>query len=277
MFKTLAAGLTMCLALTALTGCSMFGGEKPAPAPVAQVQPEPAPAPAPEPTPPPPTFKHTVKKGESVALLAKKFGIPAKDILAANNLTDPKAIKPGKVLTIPCKPESVFKPMSKQEKADHLAAEKEAQVKEPRGKGAKSDPYGIEAALAPQKGKKKPLKVDDEATYEKVKADFHEYARKFLEKESTLSENTKAHKDVKQDGGRYVATYSVILMDTMETEVKRVEYSDTPYVGHITYQMEVHSTYGATPQEAMASTAEEVKQESMREIFSYNGQKCVWR
>jgi LysM repeat protein len=273
MLKFTVAGLALCLALT---GCSMFSSEKPAPEPVAQVQPEPAPAPTPPPAPP--TLSHTVKKGETVAVLAKKYGVSVKEILEANNLPNAKAIRPGRVLTIPCKPVSVFKPMSKAEAKE--MAEKESMEKQPKGKGgklSKSDTYGIEAAMAPEKGKKKPVKVYDEAAFEKVKSDFNDYARNFLEKESSLAESNKNHKDVKQEDGRYVATYNVILMNTMQTEVKRVDYSDTPFVGHITYQMEVHSTYGATAQEALASTAEEVKQESMREIFSYSGQKCAWR
>lgn len=244
-----------------LTGCGMFGAEKPAPAPVAQVQPEPSPPPPP---PPPPPLTHTVKKGETVAAIAKKFGVPAKQILAANNLRNAKAMKAGMVLTIPDK------------KAEPVAEKSAPAEKHGKaGKASKSDPYGIDAAMAPTKGKKKvSFKVDDE---EKVKVGFQEYARKWLEKSSALSEFNKDHKEVKLEDGRYVASYSVILMNTMQTEVKRVEYDDTPYVGHITYQLEVHRSYGPTPQAAAAAKDDDVKQESMREIFSYSGQKHAWR
>ncbi|WP_243358242.1 LysM peptidoglycan-binding domain-containing protein [Fundidesulfovibrio terrae] len=267
MVKPIIAALTLSLTLT---GCGLLGGDKPEPAPVAQVNPEPAPPPPP---PPPPPLTHTVKKGESVAVIAKKFGVPAGELMAANKLANAKAIKAGMVLTIPGKTAEPATPKP-------VSGKEPAQENEPKAaKGSKGDPYGVEAATAPTKGKgKKGGKfVDDDATYEKVKTDFHEYARKWLEKSTALAQNTKDRKEVKMEDGRYVASYSVILPDTMQTEVKRVQYDDTPYVGHITYQVEVHRTYGPTPQAATAATNEEVKQESMREIFSYSGQKRAWR
>jgi hypothetical protein len=119
--------------------------------------------------------------------------------------------------------------------------------------------------------------VDDDATYEKIKIEFNDYAKKWLEKSAALAQNNKDRKEVKMEDGRYVASYSVILLNTMATEVKRVEYDHTPYVGHITYQVEIHRAFGPTPQAASAAKDEEVKQESMREIFSYSGQKRSWR
>ena len=266
MAKTLFPILILCLTLS---GCGLLGDKEPAPAPVAEVKPQPAPPPPP---PPPPPLTHKVKKGESVASLAKKYGVPAKQLLEANKLADAKALKAGMTVTIPGKTADPVKPKPVAEKT---APEKE--VKEPKGKGSKSDPYGVESALAPEKGKKKPVKVDDEATYEKIKIEFHEYARKWLEKSANLAQSNKSRKDVKMEDGRYVASYSIILLDTMQTEVKRVEYDHTPYVGHITYLIEVHRSFGPTPQAAAAAKEDEVKQESMREIFSYSGQKRAWR
>ncbi|WP_243311854.1 LysM peptidoglycan-binding domain-containing protein [Fundidesulfovibrio agrisoli] len=270
MNKIIVPALAFCLALS---GCSMFG-EKPQPAPVVEVKPEPAPPPPPP--PPPPPLTHTVKKGDTVAAIAKKYGVPASIVLAGNNLKSAKEVKAGMVLTIPGKTASPAAPTP-------LSAAKEPTVKEPaepkvgKGKGSKSDPYGIESATAPEKGKKKSGKVDDEATFEKIKAEFHDYATKWLQKSTALSQSNKDRKEVKQEDGRYVASYGVILINTMQTEVKRVDYDDTPYVGHITYQLEMHRTYGNTAQAALASTQEEVKQESMREIFSYSGKKRAWR
>jgi LysM repeat protein len=262
MVKPIIAALSLSLALT---GCGMLGGEKPAPAPVAQVTPEPTPPPPP---PPPPPLTHTVKKGESVAAIAKKYGVPASQLMEANKLPNAKAIKAGMVLTIPGKTAEP-KPVSEKEPA------KEKELKAAKGK----DPYGVEAASAPAKGKgKKGGKfVDDDATYEKVKTEFNDYARKWLEKSTALAQNTKDRKEVKMEEGRYVASYSVILPDTMHTEVKRVDYEDTPYVGHITYEVEVHRSYGPTAQAAASAKDEEVKRESMREIFSFSGQKRAWR
>jgi len=267
MAKTLIPALLICLTLS---GCGLLGDSKPEPAPVAEVKPQPAPPPPP---PPPPPLTHKVAKGESVAVLAKKYGVPAKQLLEANKLADAKALKAGMVLTIPGKTAEPAKPKPVAEKPV-----REKEVKEPKGKGSKSDPYGVESALAPEKGKKKTVKVDDEATFEKIKVEFHDYARKWLEKSAAaLAQSNKDRKDVKLEDGRYVASYSMILLDTMQTEVKRVEYDHTPYVGHITYQIEVYRAYGPTPQAAAAAKSDEVKQESMREIFSYSGQKRSWR
>lgn len=271
MVKPLVPALVLCLALT---GCGMFGAEKPAPAPqpVAQVKPEPTPPPP----PPPPPLTHSVKKGDTVTNLSKKYAVPATQLMAANNLPNAKALKIGMTLTIPGKTAEPAKPKPLAEKqvAEKPAPEPKA---EKPAKGKASDPYGIESATAPEKGKKKPVKVDDDATYEKIKVEFNDYAKKWLEKSAALSQHTKDRREVKMEDGRYVASYSVILLNTMQTEVKRVEYEHTPYVGHITYQLEVHRTYGPTAQAALSARDEEVKQESMREIFSYSGQKRSWR
>jgi len=272
MVKPIVSALALSLVLT---GCGMFGGDNPAPAPVVQAAPEPTPPPPP---PPPPPLTHSVKKGETIAALAKKYSVPATQLMAANNLPNAKALRAGMTLVIPGKVSDAPKPKPV---AEANLAQVESKTVDPKGakagKGKKSDPYGVEAAVAPEKGKKKPGKVDDEATYEKIKVEFHEYARKWLEKSANLSQTTKSHKDVKMEDGRYVASYSVILINTMGTEVKRVDYDDTPYVGHITYQLEGHRTFGPTAQAASSSSEEEVKQESMREIFSYSGKKRAWR
>lgn len=264
------------LAMTALafvflvSGCSFLGDKtEPAPPPPVKAA-EPAPPPPP---PPPPPLTHTIKKGETIASLTKRYHVSAKDLLAANNLNNAKAIKPGMVLTIPGKAApDVTKPTGKID-APEPKAEKPT-------KGGKKDPYGIDAAMAPDKkgkGKKGGKFIDDDATYERVKTEFHEYARKWLEKSQHMSEYSKSKKEVKQDEGRYVATYTEILMDSMDTEVKRVDYEGTPYVGHITYRMRVHRTFGPSPQAAQASNDEIVQEEFMREIFSYSGQKRAWR
>lgn len=275
MMKTIVPALALCLMLN---GCAMFGADKPEPAPAAQVKPEPTPPPPPP--PPPPPLTHTVVKGDTVAGIAKKYGVPANQLMTANNVPNAKAIKAGMVLTIPGKTaaEPTPKPLGEKAPAKEAPDPKEIKEKEPKAaKGSKSDPYGVEAATAPDKGKKKPAKADDDATYEKIKVEFHDYAKKWLEKSAALAQNNKDRKEVKMEDGRYVASYSVILLNTMATEVKRVDYDHTPYVGHITYQVEVHRAFGATPQAASAAKDEEVKQESMREIFSYSGQKRSWR
>lgn len=51
--------------------------------------------------PKPLTYK--VEKGDTVAVIAKKFGVDGKALLAANNLADAKKLKAGQTLTIPGK------------------------------------------------------------------------------------------------------------------------------------------------------------------------------
>jgi LysM repeat protein len=45
--------------------------------------------------------KHTVKAGETLGAIARKYGVKQGDIAVANNITDPKKIQPGQELVIP--------------------------------------------------------------------------------------------------------------------------------------------------------------------------------
>jgi LysM repeat protein len=45
--------------------------------------------------------KYTVKAGESLSAIAKRFGLTTGDLAAKNNITDPRKIRPGQELTIP--------------------------------------------------------------------------------------------------------------------------------------------------------------------------------
>ncbi len=50
---------------------------------------------------------HTLKPGETLSAIARKYGLLPQDIIAANHITDPANIRDGKVLTIPAAPKSV--------------------------------------------------------------------------------------------------------------------------------------------------------------------------
>ncbi len=47
------------------------------------------------------SIQHTVKMGESLSVIAKKYGVKQGDVAVANNITDPKTIRAGQILTIP--------------------------------------------------------------------------------------------------------------------------------------------------------------------------------
>ena len=45
--------------------------------------------------------KHVVKSGESLSMIAQRYGVKSADIAVANNISDPKKIRPGQELIIP--------------------------------------------------------------------------------------------------------------------------------------------------------------------------------
>ncbi|HXN35698.1 MAG TPA: LysM peptidoglycan-binding domain-containing protein, partial [Opitutaceae bacterium] len=63
----------------------------------AAAAPEPAEKPSGE------TLRHTVKPGETLGGIARKYGVRQGDIAVANNITDPRRIQPGQELVIPAK------------------------------------------------------------------------------------------------------------------------------------------------------------------------------
>ena len=80
----------------------------PSPTPVPTPVPEPTAAPTAAPTPPPtvaappPTQRtYTVQQGDTLSLIAQRFGTTVQAIQAANGITDPNQIIVGQVLVIP--------------------------------------------------------------------------------------------------------------------------------------------------------------------------------
>ena len=78
----------------------------PEPGPIVMPAPEPPPAPPlppPVPTPPPePAAKiYTVKQGDTLSLIAKRFNVSAKDIMKMNNIANANKIRIGQKLSLP--------------------------------------------------------------------------------------------------------------------------------------------------------------------------------
>ncbi len=109
-----------------------------------------------------------------------------------------------------------------------------------------------------------------------IREEFNNYGRKWLDVSEELAVGTKNNKKVRKVGNVWEASYRVILKDTMGTEVKRVQYDHTPYVGHLTYAVLAYVSTGPTKDAALNGAYEE-KEEHMREIFSYDGKKKAWR
>ena len=63
-------------------------------------EPKPAPTPSPEPSPAPEEVWYTVKKGDNLTKIAKKFGVTVDSIVKLNNIENPNLIYPGQKLRI---------------------------------------------------------------------------------------------------------------------------------------------------------------------------------
>ena len=67
----------------------------------------PSPPPPQRPTPPPTgspsVVSYTVLGGDTLSAIALKFGVTVDAIVKANNISDPRRIRPGQVLVIPAK------------------------------------------------------------------------------------------------------------------------------------------------------------------------------
>jgi len=75
----------------------------PSPTPRPTPSPTPSPSPTPEPTPIASQATYKVKKGDTLQRIASHYGVKVAALMAANGLTDPKAIRVGQSLIIPVK------------------------------------------------------------------------------------------------------------------------------------------------------------------------------
>src|SRR5262249_48003839 len=80
---------------------------QPDPVPAAAAPSVPAPAPAAA-----ETVAYTVRKGDTLSSISRKFDVPMKEILAQNDLRDPNVSRPGSGLRVPGKKAPVIPPSS---------------------------------------------------------------------------------------------------------------------------------------------------------------------
>ena len=228
-----------------------------------------------------------LKAGQTLKIPGKTAPAPAaKTIAAAPTATPAPAAKAAAT-----KPE----PMPVEAKADASArkAAKRGEVLDPgvddstpvKGKKGKKGKFEPAPAPAPT------IEVDDKmrASFGKtgvitnstnvpqnIRDEFLTYARKWVDELDRLGVGTVTNKKIKKVGDHWEATYRVIVRESLGAEVKKVDYEHTPYVGHITYMQRVYTCEAPTKQAALAGPYTS-KDEAIREIFSYSGQKKAWR
>lgn len=88
--------------LAVIMGSSTQERPEPVPAPTVPLVPEPLPSPLPKPNPLPPapslTTTYTVKQGDTITKIVKKYKLSTKQLLELNHIKDPNSIKVGQVL-----------------------------------------------------------------------------------------------------------------------------------------------------------------------------------
>lgn len=105
-----------------------------------------------------------------------------------------------------------------------------------------------------------------------IKAELDQTAQKLVNQSSRTLLPNKAHKEVRQTGGQWVATYNEVNTKNFSTEMKP---GSTPgmYVGIIQYTENIFECRGATRQAALSAPCEQARSRRMRELISYDGKK----
>ncbi len=259
-----------------------------------------------------PKQEYVVKSGDTIAVIAKKFSVSPTDLMAQNAIKDAKKLKVGQKLTISTPPKPLDtsapavpgapapavpgapaqaakpaqaaeapkpgqpKPFAPEGKAEKPGA-KTASVQPAAPATAPTTPQAAPAqAPAARSAGKTGIIENDTDVPRAIREEFQTYAKKWLDMSDELAVGTESNKKIRQIGNKWEASYRVLLKDTMGSEVKRVYYDHTPYVGHITYRIISYRCEAPTKDAALKGPFEQ-KEESVREIFSYSGQKKAWR
>lgn len=280
----------------------------------------------------PKPLEYKVKKGDTVAGIAKKYSVDPKALMSANGMRDPRKLQAGKTLKIPGKTAPAAVAAASKPKVSSVAAtpqsaaataqatktessksapapvnrvaeeKPDAAARKAAKRGQVLDP-GVEEE-APVKGKKgrkgkqpqtcpppPTITIDGKtrASFGKtgvitnntdvpqnIREEFLQYAKKWVDELETIGVGTFKAKKIKKVGGQWEASYRVIIRESLGAEVKKVSYTHTPYVGHMTYIQRVFTSVGPTKKAALAGPYTS-KDEAIREIFSYSGKKKAWR
>lgn len=254
-----------------------------------------------------PKQEYVVKGGDTVAAIAKKFSVTPAALMSENNIKDAKKLKagqklvisaPGKTLgaAVPGKPAEAGKPGQAAPATPTAETPKPGQakpfvpegtaVKAPAGKpeaataAVQPAPAAAPSAAAPTAASRHVGKTgiieNDTDVPRAIREEFQAYAKKWLDMSDELAVGTETNKKIRQIGDKWECSYRVMLKDTMGSEVKRVYYDHTPYVGHITYRIISYRCEAPTKEAALKGPFES-KEESVREIFSYSGKNKAWR
>ncbi|MHC1712620.1 MAG: LysM peptidoglycan-binding domain-containing protein [Solidesulfovibrio sp.] len=263
----------------------------------------------------PKPLEYKVQKGDSIGNIAKKFGVDAKSLLAANGLADAKKLKAGQNLKIPGKtapapatpapvagkaaptpapiaavaptpapaekPDATAQKAGKKEAIDPGVAD-EKPVKGKKGKKGKDEPVATPPPVIQLDEKtrarfgKTGVVTNDNDVPQPIRDEFMRYATKWIDELDRLGVGTITSKKIKMVGGQWEASYRIIIRESIGAEVKRVQYDHTPYVGHITYLQRVYTCSAPTKEAALRGPYTE-KDEAIREIFSYSGKNKAWR
>lgn len=144
------------------------------------------------------------------------------------------------------------------------AVAKQTKVKAavPRGKGK----------VVPKTAVKAVPKVD-EAT---ARATFETFAQEWMAKLAEAEEFQRTQRlKVTQDPDGFSAEYVGYLPQRF-IEVKKTEYTDTPYVGTLTYYERTLRCTGKTKEQALQGPFEQVGTSQVREIFRFTRGKWVY-
>jgi len=190
---------------------------------------------------------------------------------------DLNAVAPPAEVPPPAKPEKPKTAAEKKAEAKKAAQEAAKEAANAAKEAANAAKEAKEAKALAKKGKKPAIPLDDPRALEVAKEDFLTFSKAFLIKCERLGLDTHGKANVTTEGNHFVAAYKEIKMDSIRVEVHRPEegIEQTPFVGHLIYEVVIHQSEGLTKEAALAGTVV-TKDQTMREIFRYDRKKKAW-